>query len=701
MNNTDIIKSGSVVLEGKPDFSLVGRDTELKSMINILSRRFAHNVLLTGQGGSGCSALCLGLQQAKSRTDLPFDVLHKRLWWLDTDGLFSEPDQTQELFDGMLKKVSNTPDKDTILIIEDARNFVESAMSTGHGSFINQIMRHLEQNRFQLILEVRDTELDKILSIHSSMRELFTIMEVAPPTHDKLSDIVSASGEKLYKHHGIRIEPDAIEQAIFLTTTYPGKERSLMCSQPEASLTLLDRALSTYKNNCHVTPPALVRAQEALRADPEDQELQRLAEEAAKQWELSRKEMVSLSGTQSKAEQQLVDLEAKLAVLQAEMKKDQPQSSSMIMTNQDEANLYAAIDQVRAVAEDARSRFKVFADELNGTLVLTADDVFKEFSRLSGIPFDKLNEDESEKLLNLPDLLKSRVFGQDHVIDKLSDALLTARTPGLKEKGKPEAAFMFCGSSGTGKTELAKSLAHILKDDEKEMLRFDMSEYSEKNNVTSLIGAPPGYAGFENGGVLTNAVRKNPNAIILFDEIEKAHVSIFDIFLQVLDDGRLTDTQGRTVSFEHTILIFTTNTGAEHMLNEELPFDEQCEKTLEALSGEYRAEFLNRFGGRENIVMFKVLPKSVIHQITRGQLNRVNNDLKAAHVDLALSMDDEDIERLCDYQYRPERGARGIDGVFRTNVYPQLARIIKTGEPCKRVDVKFVDNQFSLERVSS
>lgn len=697
MNSTDIIKSGSVVLEGKPDFNLVGRDSELSHMINILSRRFAHNVLLTGQGGSGCSALCLGLQQAKSRTDIPFDILHKRLWWLDTDGLFSNPENTQELFDGMLRKVSNTAEKDTILIIEDARNFIESATSTGHGSFINQIMRHLEQNRFQLILELRDTELDKMLSIHSSMRELFTIMEVTPPSDDKLTEIVSASGKKLYKHHGIRIEQEAVEQAIFLTTTYPGKERSLMCSQPEASLTLLDRALSTYKNACHANPPELKKLQLKVRANPQDEELKRRLDELQSKWDSNREEMAKLSGKQARGEAELVKIENELAALESERAKREGPGSSPLMASQEETLLYQKRDQVEALIKTASDKFKAMSHEVNSGLSLTADDVFLEFSRLSGIPFDKLNEDESEKLLSLPVELKKRVFGQDHVIDKLSDALLTARTPGLKEKGKPEAAFMFCGSSGTGKTELAKSLAHILKDDEKEMIRFDMSEYSEKNNVTSLIGAPPGYAGFENGGVLTNAVRKNPNAIILFDEIEKAHVSIFDIFLQVLDDGRLTDTQGRTVSFEHTILIFTTNTGAEHMLDKSIEFEEQCEKTLEALGGEYRAEFLNRFGGRENIVMFKVLPKEVIHQITRGQLNRVNSDLKAAGVDLTLSMGDEDISRLCEYQYRPERGARGIDGVFRTNVYPKLARIIKTGEACKHVNVKFVDNQFSLE----
>jgi ATP-dependent Clp protease ATP-binding subunit ClpB len=693
---TEILKSGADVLSNRPDFNLIAREKELSDMINILGRRFSHNVLLVGNSGAGCSALCLGLQQAKSNPNTPFDILQKRIWWLDTDGLFSDPDKTQEHFDSMMRTISATTDKDTVLVIEGARNFIDAMTSSGHGSFINQIMRNIEQNRFQVILEVRDTELEIVLNSHSSISEQFTILEVAPPSSDDLLKIVSGACAKLYKHHGITIEESAIEQAIELTTTYPGKERSLMRAQPGASLTLLDRALATYKNASHSNPAELAKVKALLESDPGNSDLLAQANTLSSEWDAKRAQMSASCESQASGEQHLVRLEAELAQLQSE--KDP--NVSFMMSSREEQELVMQISEAKKIIKQSGDVFEAGTREVNSALSLTADDVFNEFSRLSGIPFDKLNEDESDKLLNLPIELKKKIFGQDHVIDQLSDALLTARTPGLKERGKPDAAFMFCGSSGTGKTALAKALAAILKDDEGAMLRFDMSEYSEKNNVTSLIGAPPGYAGFENGGVLTNAVRKNPNSIILFDEIEKAHPSIFDIFLQVLDDGRLTDTQGRTVSFEHTILIFTTNTGAEHMLNPTLTFKEQVEGTLEALSSEYRAEFLNRFGGRENIVAFKVLPKEVIQFITRCQLDKVNADLADAGVTLELTMDDEDIARLCDHLYKPERGARGIDGVFRTNVYPRLARIIKTGEVCSKVNVTFVDNDFALETVA-
>lgn len=697
MHSTDILKSGSVVLEGMPGFNLVGRDTELFAMINILGRRFAHNVLLTGQGGSGCSALCYGLQQAKSRPDTPFDVLHKRIWWLDTDGLFSDRDKTESLFDEMMSRVAGTADNDTILIIDDARNFIEAATSSGHGSFINQMMRQMELNRLQVIMEVRDDELDMVLNIHSCMREQFTIMELAPPTRDKLHMIVTASGAKLSKHHGINIDPDAIEQAIYLTTTYPGKERSLMRAQPEASLTLLDRALATYKNTSHANPPSLKKAQDLLKNDPENVVLKAQVVELSAAWELRRQEAAASCEAQANGEQLLIKLEDELAAFQKEKESKADSHSGFPMMGREEQELYAQINELKKEIKRSGQAFKTFCEEVNASLLLTGHHVFAEFSRLSGIPFDKLNEDEGEKLLNLSATLKKTIFGQDHVIDQLADALLTSSIPGLKARGKPDAAFMFCGSSGTGKTALVKALTLALKDDEQALLRFDMSEYKEQNNVTSLIGAPPGYAGFENGGVLTNAVRKKPHSFILFDEIEKAHVSIYDIFLQVLDEGRLTDTQGRTVSFENTTLIFTTNTGSEHMLNAELSFEEQCAKTLESLSSKYRAEFLNRFQGRQNIVMFKVLPKTVIHTIARGQIDKVNADLRTAGADLKLSMHDDDLIRMCDYQYSPENGARGIDGLFRTNVYPKLARIIKTGEACDHVKVTFEKDEFLLE----
>lgn len=694
MSAAAILKSGAEVLQGMPDFKLVGREKELATLMNILGRRSAHNVLLTGQPGVGCSSLCYGLQLAKSDPNVPFDIIHKRIWWLDSDGLFADPDKTEELFDAMIARVSDTSDADTILVIEDAKNFIESINNSGNASFVNQMMRQIELNRMQVIMAVRDQELEMVLNAHSCMREQFTILEVNPPTGDKLRMIVKASAATLTKHHGITIDDDAIEQAIYLTTTYPGKERSLMRAQPDASLTLLDRALSVYKNESHANPPHLVSAREALSQDPENPQLQARVNQLTDEWQARRKEAIHACEKQAAGESTLLSMEKELEAIRATKKNDD--TNGFMMIGREEQELLERISAAKGLIKQYSDKYKAFCADANNQLRLMPEHVFAKFSRLSGIPFDKLKEDEGKKLLALPELLKQRIFGQDHVVHKVSDALLTSSVPGLKARGKPDAAFMFCGSSGTGKTEMVKALAAILKDDELALLRFDMSEFSEKNNVTTLVGAPPGYTGYENGGILTNAIRKRPHAIVLFDEIEKAHVSIYDIFLQVLDEGRLTDTQGRTVSFENTILVFTTNTGAEHMLNSSLSYEEQCRLTLASLSEKYRAEFLNRFEGRQNIVMFKVLPKEVIHDITRQQLKKVNAGMAANGLDMKLSMDDEDIIRLCDYHYAPESGARGIDGLFRMNVYSKLARLIKTGEASNRVKVSFADGEFTL-----
>ncbi|MEC9320362.1 MAG: AAA family ATPase, partial [Pseudomonadota bacterium] len=223
-----------------------------------------------------------------------------------------------------------------------------------------------------------------------------------------------------------------------------------------------------------------------------------------------------------------------------------------------------------------------------------------------------------------------------------------------------------------------------------------MSEYLEQHSVSKLIGSPPGYIGYDEGGQLTEAVKRRPFSVLLFDEIEKAHTSIFDIFLQVLDDGRLTDTQGLTVSFEHAILIFTTNTGAKHMLDESKSYEEQRAGTMEDLSSNYRAEFLNRFDGRQNIVMFKTLQEQIIHMIARRSLDKVNERLQKANVDMLVRMDESNISRMCKEKYNTEHGARGIEGVFRTDVFPGLAHILKSSEKVNRVDVAFDNGEFKL-----
>lgn len=689
---TEFLIPGDLVLKDM-DFKLVGRDKELSQLMTVLMRKDAHSVLLVGQGGVGCSALCYGLQEAKGLKGTPFDIVHKRLFWLDIDGLFSNPDESQEAFDSMLKVLTRTNDTDTVLIVEDAKDFLEATNKNGCAHFINQIMRQIKLGTFQVILEVKDTDLSMVRSCHSDMQEMFTLMEVNEPTIEALEDIVNVSSKAIENHHGITVSEEALQQAIHLTTTYPVKDASLSRAQPEATVTLIDRTMATYRKEAHTTPPHLEEAANTYKEDPSEENKENYLT-LKKDWEALNGELSSAWELQTKAELRLRSLEEDLDELQQERSNT---NSTGIVSSPEEQELAEKIEEVKEVIQTNDEKFKKLSAQVNKGLVLEAKHISEEFSKLSGIPANKFNQDENKKYLNLSDVLKSRVYGQDHVVEQLSNALLTARAPGLKDPKKPDCAFMFCGSSGVGKTELAKALASALKDDEGALLRFDMSEYKTDNTVTNLIGSPAGYAGYERGGILTNAVRKNPHSIILFDEIEKAHDSIFDIFLQVLDDGRLTDTHGRTVSFANTMLIFTTNTGADAFLDLNMPYEDQFEETMKALSERYRGEFLNRFDGRENIVGFKALPPSVIEMITASQLSKINKRMEEQGQELKVVMDKEDIERFCAHNYKPERGARGIDGLFRRHVYPKVARILfQQEETVKICRIGFDNGEFSV-----
>ena len=298
-----------------------------------------------------------------------------------------------------------------------------------------------------------------------------------------------------------------------------------------------------------------------------------------------------------------------------------------------------------------------------------------EFSQLSGIPVSKLNQDERAKLMNLDETLAARVFGQDHVVEKLADAVRVARV-GLKDPQKPQASFMFLGPSGVGKTELAKALAAALHDDERALLRFDMSEYMEKHAVAKLIGAPPGYEGYEAGGILTNAMRRNPYVVILFDEIEKAHQDVFNVFLQVLDDGRLTDNRGLTVSFSDAIIIMTTNIGQSHFLDAGLDFEDAAAETIKELDAHYRPEFLNRFNGRQNIVCFKSLGLPVIERIARREIAKLNERVRSP----GTRHHDRDQRRVARRALQGsiragERRAR-LPGYFAAHIHPAVANAI-------------------------
>ncbi|WP_434340748.1 AAA family ATPase [Motilimonas cestriensis] len=708
--NNHLIR-GRDKLAQQPDFQLVGRDKELKQLAGVLMRKQANSVLLVGTGGVGCSALCLGLQASKNDSEASFDIINKRIYWLDTDGLFAsgDPSAMNEHFQKLLRTLSRS--KESILIIEDARDFIEAARNNGCTNFINALVREIRMNKFQVIFETRDDDLEVVLKCHSDMREYYTMLDIKEPAHESLTEIITVTSKRLEQHHKITISEDAIATAIDLTNKYRVREMSLSRAQPERSLNLLDRALTTYRQRAHAAPAELTQLNQqlnlieaAIAGDesseflhvPTEQllskksELLQLISQQQKQWQSIQQQLRKCYKNQRDGEEGLIELENAL-LKQQEVEqaqgdtKPEPEtldqfrsfSASLAAGFESEAisKIRAEIAQMEAYVKENKQAFEQLTRQVNANLCLDVDSVLAEFSAISGIATDKLNQDERSKLLKIHSVLNSRVYGQDHAVDQLADAVRVARV-GLKDPEKPQASFMFLGPSGTGKTELAKALAAALFDDERALLRFDMSEYMEKHGVAKLIGAPPGYEGYEAGGILTNSMRSNPRVIVLFDEMEKAHPDVFNVLLQVLDDGRLTDNRGLTVSFGEAIILMTTNIGQPNFLDENLSFDEAVSETMKELDQVYRPEFLNRFNGRENIVCFNRLDLAVVEKIARREIDKLNRQIKASGKNININISDQTLADICQDIYVPAIGARGLPGYITTRIKPAVANTL-------------------------
>jgi ATP-dependent Clp protease ATP-binding subunit ClpB len=650
----DFLIKGADYLKRNENFKLVGRDHELKRLTSVLMRNHANSVILVGPGGVGCSALCIGIQAMKEEPGAPLDINNKRLFWLDVDGLFSGGDitKTTDAFHRIIRRLDQITG--SILLVEDTRDLIEACRNNGTMHFLNALLVAVRGKKTQIIFETKDDDLDAVLKCHSDMRELFTIVPVDEPTGDALIAIVTRASENISKHHGIKVEPEAIVAAVEFTNRYHTRDSGLSRAQPERSITLLDRALASYRLAAHSQVPP--------HYTPDG-------------WATTQDELKKLNRGRRDGENLITEIEDEIHAIeqrQREVTESAPENARTQLFDgggfqaPEVTKLKLQAKTVQAEVDATCKRLKEIEDEINAGLSLSRKMVLTTFSDISGIALDKLDQDELAKLRELDGSLKLRIFGQDPVIQRVSDGVRVARV-GRRNKDRP-LPFLFLGPSGVGKTEISKVLAAILYGDENALSRFDMSEYMEKHAVAKMIGAPPGYEGFEAGGILTNLMRKNSNRVLLFDEIEKAHPDVFNVFLQVLSDGRLTDNVGRTCSFADAICIFTTNIGQPHFLNHALSWDGARAAALEDLGNTYKSEFLNRFNGRQNIYCFQELDLPSMEKIVKREIISIDSVYgeKGIHVDAPPDV----IAAFCADQYDPMVGARGLPGFITANLEP-------------------------------
>ncbi len=709
-------------LAAHPDFALVGRDDELAAISNVLLRMDTDNVVLTGRPGVGLSSILLGLQASKDRLETPFDIVGKRFFWLDTDGLFAsgDPRRINEGFQRTLKLVARTPA--SVLVINDFRDLIDAARVHGCSNIVNALMREARSSReLQLIVECRETDLPEVLRCHSALTNFFVIKEVEEPLVEHQDAILAHIGTVLERHHGIPISPQARAAALELTNRYHVKE--LDCGQPKRAQMLLEGAITNYRRAVHARQPGLdaleVRLAElrtaldggkpcrgleartrseldSLRADLE-REILRLTHD----WEARQTKLRQVYRDQRIAEDHVYRLEAQIdAAREAQLAEARRRAEAAEaaaaegtpadgsarrrlsarlgasgLDNETLARLKQERERWEAALQENKGHYQRMAAELNRGLVLGADHVFAEFSRLSGIEVGRLREDEATKLLELEATLAARVFGQPEPVREVAKAVKRGRT-GLKKRNKPVGSFIFLGPTGVGKTELAKALAAALFGDERMLHAYDMSEYQEKHAVSALIGAPPGYEGYEYGGLLTNAMREHPRCVNVFDEIEKAHKDVFDLFLQIVDEGRLTDRRGLVASFADSVNILTSNIGQSYFLDETLSFEAAKAAALRDLwdprQGGYRGEFLARFTG---IFCFDRLGLPTIELIAGRSLAELNSWIE--NPNLRVTMPQEDLAAMCRDQYDPRRGARSITvGWIENQIASEVADII-------------------------
>ena len=678
---------------------IIGRDEEIRDVIRILSRKAKNNPVLIGEPGVGKTAIVEGLAQRIVRNDVPDNLKDKTIISLDMGSLIAGAKyrgEFEERLKNVLKEVKKSEGK-ILLFIDEIHNIVGAGKTEGSMDAGNLLKPMLARGELHLIGATTLDEYREYIEKDKALERRFQKVLVKEPTVEDTISILRGLKERYEIHHGVRIHDNALVAAATLYIRYITDS-----FLPDKALELIDEACAEIRVEMNSVPNELDQVtRELMREEVEEAALKKETDAASKK--------------------RLEELQAELSNLREKANKLRQRWEDEKLDIQKVSDKKSELDKARHQLEEAENNYDLEkAAKLQHATIpqlekelqqlenserpkewmveesVTDKEIAEVISRMTGIPISKLVEGEREKLLHLADNLHKRVIGQDEAVDAVSDAVLRSRA-GLQNPNKPLGSFLFLGPTGVGKTELAKALAENLFDSESHMVRIDMSEYMEKYSVSRLVGAAPGYVGYEEGGQLTEAVRRNPYTIILLDEVEKAHPDVFNILLQVLDDGRLTDGLGRTVNFKNTILIMTSNLGSEFLLENDSTdgtiSPEIKKKVMQLTQAHFKPEFLNRI---DDILMFTPLTMDSVQKIVEKFIHQLSDRLESQEITLGI---DEDAQKwIAKEGYNPAYGARPLQRFITNNVETPLAKEIIAGKilPHSKVTVTLVDNQLKF-----